>query len=56
MDDIAHALNIDPLEIRLRNAFNEGSVSPTGQLLQSVAAKECLQQAAERFGWKKSAK
>jgi CO/xanthine dehydrogenase Mo-binding subunit len=56
MDDMAHALSIDPLEIRLRNAFNEGSVSPTGQLLQSVAAKECLQQAAERFGWKKSAK
>ncbi len=56
MDVLAHALSIDPQEMRLRNAFNEGSVSPTGQLLQSVAAKECLRQAAERFGWKESAK
>jgi len=56
MDDMAHALGIDPLEMRLRNAFSEGSVSPTGQLLQSVAIKESLQQAAERFGWKESAK
>ena len=35
MDDIAAALNIDPLDIRLLNAFEEGSASPTGQ----VAAK-----------------
>ena len=56
MDDMAHALGIDPLEMRLRNAFTEGSVSPTGQLLQSVAIKESLQQAAERFGWKESTK
>ena len=52
MDDIARALGIDPLEIRLRNAFVEGSVSPTGQVLHSVVVKESLLQAAERFGWK----
>ncbi len=51
MDDIAAALGIDPLEIRLRNAFENGSVSPTGQELQSVVVKECLLRAAERFGW-----
>ncbi len=51
MDDIARALGIDPLEIRLRNAFDESSVSPTGQVLHSVVVKESLRKAAERFGW-----
>ncbi|MDE2787460.1 MAG: molybdopterin-dependent oxidoreductase, partial [Chloroflexota bacterium] len=52
MDDIADALGIDPLEIRLRNGFSENSLSPTGQSLQSVALKESLTQAADRFRWK----
>ncbi len=51
MDDIARALDIDPLEIRLRNAFDEGAISPTGQVLHSVVVKESLAKAAERFGW-----
>ena len=51
MDDIAAALGIDPLEIRLLNAFDEGSISPTGQKLQSVVVKESLLRAAKRFGW-----
>lgn len=52
MDDIATALNIDPLDIRLLNVFGEGAASPTGQVLQSVVVKESLLKAAERFGWK----
>jgi CO/xanthine dehydrogenase Mo-binding subunit len=52
MDDIALALGIDPLDIRLLNAFEEGSLSPTGQVLHSVVVKESLRKAAERFGWK----
>ncbi len=51
MDDIALDLGIDPLEIRLRNAFHEGSSSPTGQVLQSVVVRDSLEMAAERFGW-----
>lgn len=51
MDDMAHALGLDPLEIRMRNAFHEGSLSPTGQELHSVVVKESLEIAAERFGW-----
>jgi CO/xanthine dehydrogenase Mo-binding subunit len=54
MDDIAHALGIDPLEIRMKNAFYEGSSSPTGQQLQSVAVRESLQMASERAGWKEA--
>ena len=52
MDDIAAGLGIDPLEIRLRNAFGEGSISPTGQVLHSVVVRESLERAAERFGWR----
>ena len=52
MDEIASALGIDPLEIRLRNVFETGSISPTGQVLDSVVIKESLLQAARRFGWK----
>ena len=51
MDDIAKALGIDPLEIRLRNALKEGSLSPTSQTLHSVVVRESLLQAAQRFGW-----
>ena len=51
MDDIARTLGIDPLEIRMRNAFEEDSVSPTGQVLQSVVIKEALRKTAEQFGW-----
>ncbi len=52
MDDMASALGIDPLEIRLMNAFHEGSLSPTGQVLESVVVKDSLLTATERFGWK----
>jgi CO/xanthine dehydrogenase Mo-binding subunit len=54
MDDIAAALNLDPLDIRLLNAFDEGSASPTGQVLHSVVVKDSLLKAAERFGWKEA--
>ena len=51
MDDMAKALGIDPLEMRLRNVLKEGSLSPTSQALHSVVVKESLLQAAKRFGW-----
>jgi CO/xanthine dehydrogenase Mo-binding subunit len=51
MDDIATALKIDPMELRMMNLLKNGSLSPTGQTLQSVAVRESLVQAAERFGW-----
>jgi CO/xanthine dehydrogenase Mo-binding subunit len=52
MDEIATLLKVDPLELRLMNVFHEGSISPTGQKLQSVVVKESLLRAAEKFGWK----
>ncbi len=52
MDEIAYSLGIDPLEIRLLNGFEEGSISPTGQVLQAVALKETLLMAAKRSRWR----
>jgi CO/xanthine dehydrogenase Mo-binding subunit len=51
MDDIARELKIDPIELRLRNAFKEGAFTPTGQVLHNVKVKESLENAARKFGW-----
>ncbi|HEY0806632.1 MAG TPA: molybdopterin cofactor-binding domain-containing protein, partial [Pseudonocardiaceae bacterium] len=37
MDKLAAAVGVDPVEIRLRNAMSEGSVMPTGQVVDSAA-------------------
>ncbi|RAI43618.1 xanthine dehydrogenase family protein molybdopterin-binding subunit [Rhodoplanes roseus] len=51
MDEIARDLGIDPIEIRVRNMFREGSISSTGQVLHSVKVKESLENAVKKFGW-----
>jgi CO/xanthine dehydrogenase Mo-binding subunit len=44
MDKAAAALGMDPVELRRRNAMTEGSVAPTGQVLDSPApVSELLQ-------------
>jgi xanthine dehydrogenase YagR molybdenum-binding subunit len=51
MDELAYALAIDPLELRLRN-YSE--VNPNnGKEYTSKKLRECYAQAAERFGWSK---
>jgi CO/xanthine dehydrogenase Mo-binding subunit len=37
MDKLAEACGLSPVELRLRNAMSEGSVMPTGQLVDSAA-------------------
>jgi CO/xanthine dehydrogenase Mo-binding subunit len=37
MDKLAAALHMDPVEFRLNNAMREGSVMPTGQVVDSAA-------------------
>jgi CO/xanthine dehydrogenase Mo-binding subunit len=51
IDEVAHRLRLDPLDVRLRNAWEDGDVSPTGQTLQAVSVKETLVRAAEAIGW-----
>ncbi|HEX2930585.1 MAG TPA: molybdopterin cofactor-binding domain-containing protein, partial [Candidatus Binatia bacterium] len=51
MDDIARRLNLDPLEIRLKNLLKEGDPFITGEPMISVGVAECVKQAAASIGW-----
>jgi carbon-monoxide dehydrogenase large subunit len=51
MDEIAEALGLDPLELRLKNRHQEGDPSPTGEILRGVGMRETLEAAAEAIGW-----
>jgi carbon-monoxide dehydrogenase large subunit len=53
LDIIAEDLEIDPLEIRLKNAVEEGSISATGEVLHSVGIKESLRQVGKAVDWGK---
>ncbi|MBX9396706.1 xanthine dehydrogenase family protein molybdopterin-binding subunit [Streptomyces sp. TRM72054] len=49
IDELAHELGIDPLELRLRNYAEEHPL--LGLPWSSKALRECYLQGAERFGW-----
>ncbi|WGV24334.1 xanthine dehydrogenase family protein molybdopterin-binding subunit [Halotia branconii] len=51
MDELAYALNIDPIELRLRNY---AEVDPSKKLpWSSKSLRECYKLGAEKFGWQK---
>ena len=52
MDLIAERLGMDPLELRLKNVLQNGDVGITGEIMQTMAVKECLEAAAANIGWK----
>ena len=53
MDRLATALNMDPVELRLNNLYEEGSIAITGNAVTNgIGAKEPLIQAALAAGWK----
>jgi carbon-monoxide dehydrogenase large subunit len=54
MDMIAHRLDISPVEIRMRNLFDLGDSTCTGEVLTtSVGVKDTLRQAVEVSGYDK---
>jgi CO/xanthine dehydrogenase Mo-binding subunit len=58
MDELAEKIGVSPLEIRLRNGFETGAVTATGQKLSHVVSlKEVLTKAADAIDfdkkWKK---
>jgi CO/xanthine dehydrogenase Mo-binding subunit len=54
LNRIADMLGISPLEIRRRNAYREGDVTATGQVLrESVAALDVLEAAASAAGFER---
>lgn len=49
MDELAYELDLDPIELRLRNVAD---VDPsTGHLWSSHGLRECYERGARRFGW-----
>ncbi|HEX2639587.1 MAG TPA: xanthine dehydrogenase family protein molybdopterin-binding subunit, partial [Pyrinomonadaceae bacterium] len=50
MDEMAYALKIDPLELRLINYAEKDP--DTGKPFSSKALRECYRTGAEKFGWK----
>ncbi len=55
-DELAEKCGIDPVEFRMKNAFQEGDRSATGEVLESVSVKECLQRVADAMEWGKAPK
>jgi len=53
MDELAWALNMDPLELRLKNETTEHQ--KTGLPFSAKHFAECLKVGAERFGWENRA-
>ena len=51
MDELAYAIGVDPVELRLRNDAETDPYS--GRPFSTRALRECLTQGAARFGWDK---
>ncbi len=53
MDKLAEKLGIDPVEFRLKNALRDGDTMGVGTPSPSpVSVVQCIEAAAERFGWR----
>jgi CO/xanthine dehydrogenase Mo-binding subunit len=53
MDKLAEALGMDPVELRLKNLFEDGSIAVTGNPMPpGVGIKETLRLAALAAGWR----
>jgi CO/xanthine dehydrogenase Mo-binding subunit len=51
MDELAAALELDPVELRRRALIEEGSEGPTRQVFDAVGVKETLERAVELIGY-----
>ncbi len=51
MDLLAQCLNMDPLELRLKNVLVDGDRYCTGEMMHDVHFAECLKDAAQKIGW-----
>ena len=52
MDILADRLDLDPLDLRLRNLLREGDRYCTGETMHDVHYAECLEAAADAIGWR----
>jgi xanthine dehydrogenase molybdenum-binding subunit len=50
-DEVAEALGMDPIQLRLKNANRSGDVTPQGMRITSCGLSECLEAVREQSGW-----
>ncbi|HEX6348248.1 MAG TPA: xanthine dehydrogenase family protein molybdopterin-binding subunit [Candidatus Dormibacteraeota bacterium] len=50
-DEVAQALGMDPIELRLRNANQSGDVTAQGMRITSCGLSECLETVRRESGW-----
>ncbi|MDP2743677.1 MAG: molybdopterin-dependent oxidoreductase [Dehalococcoidia bacterium] len=56
METMANSLGMDPVDLRLKNAFVDGDISPTGQKLHNLSIRQALERAAEVSRWRERPK
>lgn len=53
MDELAAALELDPLELRIQNAVQEGDLWPDGNPWPKIGLKECLEKLRDHPLWQR---
>ncbi|MDP2937003.1 MAG: molybdopterin-dependent oxidoreductase, partial [Dehalococcoidia bacterium] len=56
MDTVARRLGLDPVEVRLQNAFKDGDLSATGQMLHNLSIRQTIERMAEASHWAERSK
>jgi CO/xanthine dehydrogenase Mo-binding subunit len=51
LDELARELDVDPIELRLRNAVSEGDETLTGRVFPAMGVRECLERVREHPIW-----
>ena len=51
MEELADALGMDPMDLRLKNANRSGDVTPQGLKITSCGLSECLDTVRRKSGW-----
>jgi len=51
MDKLAHAVNMDPMEFRILNAYRDNDMKAHRRVAKNTALIECVQVAAEKARW-----
>jgi CO/xanthine dehydrogenase Mo-binding subunit len=51
MDEVAAAIDMDPVELRRRTLIEEGAEGPTRQVFEKVGVRETLEKAVEMIGY-----
>jgi CO/xanthine dehydrogenase Mo-binding subunit len=51
MDKVAHLVGMDPIELRIFNAYRDGDMKAHRRIAKNTAVIECCQVAAEKAKW-----